>query len=134
MDRVKSAQRRAPGGLGALCVAMLIAYLAIPPVFSQTSPQQEVRGVVNKPVVITMPESALSGTGAGTVTYRARVAASPPGTAPAIESGEQGVIVTCFVPGVYLLQLAAVSMEQTSCSAWNETVLKEMAVKLTVSP
>jgi hypothetical protein len=135
MARMKSTRRRALEGLGALGLAMMIACLAPPrPVFSQTCPPQEFRGVVNKPVFITVPVSALSRTAAGTVAYRARVAASPPGAAPAIESGEQGVIVTCFVAGVYLLQLAVVSMEQTSCSAGNETVLEELGVKLTVSP
>jgi hypothetical protein len=135
MDRMKSARWKAPRGLWVLVPAMLIVCMATArPVPSQTTPPLELRGVVNEPVVITMPGSALKSTAAGTTVYRARVSESPSGPAPAIESAEQGVIVTCYVPGVYLLQLVAVAREQTSCSAGSETVLEELGIKLTVSP
>ncbi|MHC1730326.1 MAG: hypothetical protein AB9866_30740 [Syntrophobacteraceae bacterium] len=135
MDRMKSNRRRAPKGLGAWGLAMLLACLAAPPsVVSQTGPPLEFRGVLNEPVVITLPVSPLRRTVAGTMSYRARVTSSPAGATPAIEAGERGVIVTCFVPGVYLLQVAVVAMEQTSCSAGNETVLEELEIKLMMSP
>jgi hypothetical protein len=94
----------------------------------------EVRGQVNRPLLIRLTLSPDPPPAGAFYTAIVDVLDSPQGAKPEIVPGVPEISVRCPKPGIYRLRIQANLIEKSSCALAAARILKEQEIRLIITP